>query len=743
VKSFFETGHTASVTAAVSAGTDRANARLSVGSDNVEGIIPNNYFTKTSALLSGGVQVNEKLSAQASVNYFRNSGRNRPGVGYSGNGASILENFVWFGRQVDVDLLRRQWNASGALNGGPAEREFNWNYNYHNNPFWIQYSNPQIDTRDRVMGTISATYKITDWMDGTLRTGSDIYRLAIDQRFSNVSINSPADPNYAGAFWITNDYQNENNTDVLFTANRGITNDLFLNATFGGNRRIEDVNRQFTGVSGLSVAGIYNPSNAAITPQVTQQVLKRGVNSLYGSAAFTWNGWLTVEGTARNDWSSTLPEGENSYFYPSVNSSIVLTDAIPALRTDLLSFLKLRGSVARVGNDANPYQLRTTFSGISTQFNGKPQFTLSNTIANPTLKPEITNSWEVGAELGFYNGRINLDGTYYDKTTKNQIFNVSVSPTTGFGSKNINAGQISNSGFELGITAIPVQLRNGLQWTSTFNYAKNNSMVDELYVSPTGDEVQTIVLGGTWYVNVEARVGQPYGALFGNSFQRDSATGRLMVSNAGRTRVGPRAVLGNVSPDWTGGWSNTVTYKNWTLSGLLDIKRGGDIYSITNWFGEYAGVLESTLRGREVDWDDPGLVVDGLRVGSCGAGSGTISSGPYAGHYRCIGGSDNTTVITSEEYFQNIFPVNENAIYDGSYVKLREIRVNYELPSNWANRIRASSVNVGIIGRNLWMSTDVPNIDPEFSYTTGNTQGLEYAIIPNNRAIGFSVRVTP
>ncbi len=341
------------------------------------------------------------------------------------------------------------------------------------------------------------------------------------------------------------------------------------------------------------------------------------------------------------------------------------------------------------------------------------------------------------------NGRVNLDATIYDKITKNQIFNVAVSPATGFTSKNINAGAISNKGFELGFTAIPVQLKNGFEWSSTFNYGHNASKVKELYVAPTGDTVKTIVLGSAWYVNTEARLGEAYGSLFGYSFQRDSATGQLMVSD-GLTVQGDRRILGNIQPKWLGGWSNTFSYKQWALSGLLDIKRGGDIYSITNWFGEYAGVLSSTMRGREVDWNNPGIVVQGVDKSTCGAGSHTVASGPSAGRYVCVGGQKNTTNVTSEAYFQNIFPVNEYGIYDGSYVKLREVRLSYDLRPSWAARLRSNAVNISLVGRNLAMWTKVPNIDPEFTYSSNsNLQGLEYAIVPNPRVFGFNLRITP
>jgi len=216
-------------------------------------------------------------------------------------------------------------------------------------------------------------------------------------------------------------------------------------------------------------------------------------------------------------------------------------------------------------------------------------------------------------------------------------------------------------------------------------------------------------------------------------------TGQLIVDE-GITQAGPRRVLGNIQPNWTGGWANSVTYKRLTLSALLDIHNGGSLWSITNWFGDYAGVLKSSLRGREVDWNKPGLVVSGLDKATCGAGSGPTADGMY----HCIGGSANSTTITAEEYFQNIFPVNEGYIYNDTYVKLRELRVGFDLPQAWAAKAHASAVNIALTGRNLHTWTKVPNVDPEISYSTGNgTQGVEYGSIPNARTFGISMRVTP
>jgi TonB-linked SusC/RagA family outer membrane protein len=732
VEDFFQTGHTASATVAASGGNERLNARFSAATDNVQSFIPGTYLTKTNASVNGTLQVSEKLSTNASVQYVRNNGRNRPGQGYAN---SILESFVWFGRQVDMAALKSAWDAgtSGAANNGPANREFNWNYNFHNNPYFLMYGNPENDTRDRVIGNIAATYKLTDWLNLTGRTGSDWYRMNINQNWSPANITgAPVNPSYNGAFSLTNDYNNETNSEALLTANKTYSS-FALSGTFGGNIRKETFNTTNVATQGISAPGIYNVSNAAIAPTNTQQLLQRQVNSFYGSASFTYNGWWTLEGTARNDWSSTLPQGANSYFYPSVNSSVLLSDLFPGIKRGPVSYMKVRGSIAQVGNDAAPYQLRTTYAGLAQQFKSQPQFTLGNAIANQELKPELTKSSEGGLEIGLYNGRIDIDASYYDKKTRNQIFPVTISPANGFTSTVINAGLIKNEGFEALLSVIPLQLANGFQWNSTFNFSKNRSRVVTL--SPG---IASIRLGSTWYVDVQAREGQPYGSLFGNAYARDAATGLIYTDGGLTVASSQKKVLGNIQPDWIGGWNNTFTYKNITIGGLLDIHRGGDLWSVTNWFGDYAGVLKSSLKGREVDWQNPGYLVKGIDINTCPDPAAAAAKG------TCPGGKMNTDTVTSEQYFQNIFPVNEGYIYKDNYVKLRELRIGLELPQRWASKFHASAMNVSLTGRNLYTWTSVPNVDPEVSYSNqAGTQGEEYASIPNTRSFGVSVKVTP
>ena len=704
VKDFFKGGQSVSGNLAFRGGTDRANARLSLGAESIQGYIPNNKFQKVNGLLSGTMQVTPKFSSEATLQYIANDARNRPGVGYN---TGILEQFIWFGRQVDIGQLKqRRFDENGNL--------YNWNYNYHNNPYWIQYENPEQDGRDRFMGSASARYNVLPWLDATIRSTLDLYRLSVDQQFASGNLNY-ADPSYSGAFNSLTDYRNESNIDFLLTGNRQVSSKIDLNGTFGLNRRAETYNSKQTRTAGISVPLIYNVSNAAISPTLNQFDQRRRVNSIFGSASGTFGGWITVEGTVRNDISSTLPKGNNSYVYPSGNVSFVLTEAIPGLRSNTLSFAKLRGSIARVGTDADPYQLRTTFTGQSNKFGGLPLFGLGDNIANADLKPELTTSSEAGVELGFFNGRLSLDATYYTKSTKNQILQLTVSPTSGFNSVSINAGEIENTGFELLLGATPVRLANGFEWNSSLTWARNRGKVLEL-----AGNLQTVQLGAAWNATVEARLNEPYGVIRGIPMKRDEQ-GNLLTSE-GFVQGGDRQVLGNIQPDWTAGWSNTFTFKRFILSALVDVRTGGDIFSISNMFGQYAGVFEETMVGREVDWNDPGITVRGIDEES---------------------GQQNTTVVTAEDYYHGLFQIHEPFMYKNSYVKLRELRIGYDLPTNWAARLNSRAVNFAFVGRNLFTKANVPHIDPEFSYTTGNFQGMEFAPLPNARSIGFNLRITP
>ena len=702
--SFFQTGHNVANTFALSGGSENANGRFSIGNTNVTGVIPNNTFRTLSTSLAGNFRLGPKFSTSGTVQYIQATAHNRPGQGYN---TGILEQFIWFGRQVNMDELKSQYyDPNGNL--------YNWNTNFHNNPYWLQYANPEYDIRNRIIGSVSGTYTVASWLTATLRGGQDYYNWNINRNFAAGNIQY-SDPNYAGAFSNANQNNTESNVDLLLNASKQLGARMMFNGLLGGTLRRNTFGSSNVSTPGISVPGIYNVSNAAITPTLQQFSSDRRVNSVYESAAMTWDNWWTVEATGRTDWSSTLPAGSNSYFYPGVNTSMVLTNALPRLKSRWLSYAKLRGAFARVGSDASPYQLQTVFNGSSTKFGSLPQFSLSDNLANAFLKPEQTTSAETGVELAFLDNRVTLDASYYDKETKNQILNLIIPPTSGYSTQAINAGQISNKGFEATVGVTPIRSDNGLNWTSTLNYASNKSRVVSL--SP---KLTTVVLGTQRSASVVATVGQPYGQLTGYTFLRD-AKGNLLTQNGDPIR-GPQAVLGNVNPRWIGGWNNAFRYKRLTASFLFDIHEGGVFFSNTNMMCDQSGMCTNTLRGREVDWNKPGIVVKGIDKTT---------------------GQPNTINVTSENYFQSLWLINQAYTYDDSYIKLREVRVGYDLPSGFSGRFNAQNINVALIGRNLWTHTNVPNIDPEFTYNTGNAQGLEFAPMPTSRSLGITVQVTP
>jgi hypothetical protein len=389
----------------------------------------------------------------------------------------------------------------------------------------------------------------------------------------------------------------------------------------------------------------------------------------------------------------------------------------------LISYLKLRGSWARVGSDAGPYQLQTTYSGLTSKFGSLPQFTLGDQSANANLKPEQTTGREGGLEFGMFNDRLTFDATYYQKITRDQILPLTVTPASGFSSSVINAGQVSNRGIEASVTARVMRLANGFEWNSTFNYLRNKNKVDELAPGLT-----TIRIATQWGADIQARAGEPYGVLWGTYWQRDSATGKLLTSGGLPINSGTAKILGNVNPDWTGGWTNEFRFKRWTLTSLLDIRQGGQNFSIGNWWGSYAGILGSTLKGREVDWDNPGLVVDGIDKDSC-------TPGPC---------QPNTTTVTAEEYGHNLYPVAEAGLYNTGFVKLREVRLGWDVPQKYYQRLNLSALNLTFVGSNLFTWTDFPNYDPENASNAGNSaQGFDMGALPSTRNLGIHLTITP
>lgn len=720
VRDFWNTGMMLNANIAVARSSDRSNVRMSVGRTNESGMYPNNENNRTDIAVSGGTQVSNHWSAEASVNYINDGMKNQPAQAYEE--IDPMQGFIWFGRQVDTKILKqniyRDPNdpfTQQIVLGNPLMRTdapipYSWNYSYHPSPYWESTAKTTDYSRNRGLGHVSVTYKMNDWLSVTGRTGRDWYQ---NQFRANYPVNNIS-PFYQGGFQDVGETHSETNNDFLITAERQVTPDLNLTINGGGNQRKNDFNTNVGQVNELVIPGVYTLANSNGTPQTALTVSHKKVNSLYGSANFNYKDWLSVDVTGRNDWSSTLPKDANSLFYPSFGAAFIFTDAL-GLQTSWLSYGKIRASWTRVGNDTDPYQLAAVY-GAGTAWAGLPSFTAPDRLPNASLKPETTTGKEIGADLGFLHDKVILNATVYQKNTTNQILPVSISASTGYSSAVVNSGEVQNRGFEIAATMTPIE-KPGFRWNMVVNWSKNSNKVLSLYGG-----VSRIVVGSYWNVNVTADSGQPYGNLVGYRWQRD-AQGHTVVGSDGLPIRDPsQQVLGNYNPDWVGGITNTFTYKQFALSFSFDGQMGGQVYSVTQWFGSYSGVLSNTIAGREVDWNNPGYIV------------------PNAVYSN---GSPDTTHVLAQDYWHNTFYAQEPGILNATYFKLRELRLGYTLPANVSHFLGFSDASLALVGRNLLLFAKQDQIDPETAFDTSNRQGVENGQLPTARSIGFTMSVRP
>ena len=677
-------------------------------------------------------------------------GANRPAQGYDPNNP-MNQLGVWFGRQIDTDALREHYLDRYPA-GHPAEGSLmNWQRHYWNNPYHHQLANSNNDTRDRLIGQVSTSYRATSWLSAMARTSIDWYtdtRLrawAEDNccgTYTTNPLTGTRDVVQAdGAFGNWDIGFKEINTDFLVSANPDLGLPVTTTLSVGGNRRDWERTHNYVWVGDLATPGIFNVSNAASTPEQYVRRFEKRVNSLYGQAELGYNNYAFLTFTGRNDWSSTLPEANRSFFYPSVSGSLVFSDAIASLRqSNALTYGKLRASWARVGSDTDPYQLRNVYTTVGVEiWDGNPSFTVPGALLNADLKPEITESIEMGLELAFLGDRLGLDLTYYTEETRDQIMPVSISATTGFTSRWLNAGTISNKGWEAMVTVVPYQSSN-IRWQSSFTWSKNESTVEELAPGVTGLEISE---GDFWGATIFAREGEPYGQIVGRAYDR-APDGRIRTSAGGLpTRTADLRVIGNFNPDWRAGWQNQIRFGDFSLSSLVDVKHGGDLYSVTKMWGTYTGVLAETAGKGRCNMDE----VDGSPYPICDAETGII----FPGARRVVTGTDTTWVENNVPVdgntlgLYNNYLIHEANIIDAGFIKLREMTLSYEIPTSLTDRAGIDGLSLSLIGRNLglWTPDSNPHVDPETSSEASNVQGYEYGQTPPARSIGFTVSVRP
>ena len=560
---FWDTGRTISNSVALSGGNDQGYFRLGLGHTNQKGIAHNNDFHRYNFKVNSGYNLTKNLSVALSAEYIKTGADNRS---YTSG-----QEFIWSHRSVSWEQLRDYASYTDVHNQKATDTDPpNWQHTYFTNPFFLQENLPLGNDKDRLLGNISLNYKILPSLSLMVRSGTDVWS---DTRINVLNFERTRNGNRTPGKFSEEVLRNqETNTDFILTFNKNVTKDFSLNVQAGGIKRTNYYKRNYLNVGELVVDGVYNASNSVVSLNaIESQITKSEVQSLFAASQIGWKNMLFLDLTARNDWSSTLPSADRSYFYPSASVSAVITDMLN-VQSNVLSFGKLRASIAQVGNDADPYALQQTFTASGSWNGNLTKFAEATKIANMGLKPEITTGLELGADLRFFKGKVGLDLTYYSQNTRDQILAVEISKASGYDTRVLNAGEVTNKGIEIMLTGNPIKLSNGFSWDIGINFAKNKNKVISL-----AEGLTTYTLTTQRGMTSEARVNEAFGTYYGKGWQRTD-DGQVIYKD-GLPQVASGTVkLGNIQPDWTGGITNTFTYKGFTLNALVDIRMGGDIF---------------------------------------------------------------------------------------------------------------------------------------------------------------------
>ncbi len=702
VRDFYQTGTTFTNNVAISSGNDKGNIRASFTNLDQKGMVPNTDQKRDNLSLNTNYKLTNKLTFNATVNYIDINSKNRPVVSYGNQ--SVVYTWIWEGRQVPTNKERNYW-----VKGLEGIQPFDYNYTLNDNPYYTVHENLNGLKKTRWIGNASMTYQFNDNLDLLVRTGMD---QSSERRDSRRTPGSNAFPQ--GMYLQDRLFFQERNTDFLLTWKKQLHHDISVRVSGGGNQ-MEQREEDLTAYAGqLSVPGIYNLGNSSI-PLVNQQNdSKYQINSLYGSANVTYKNALFLDVTGRNDWSSSLPVVNDSYFYPSVSLSGVFTDLLNVPKTSALSFGKVRASWAQVGNDTRPYRLKNVYS-YESPWNTLQGVSNPGSIANADLLPEKLNTYEVGTEMRFFNNRIGLDVTYYNTVSRNQILNVPIDQTSGYTSRYLNAGEIRSHGLEVMLNLTPIKLNNSFRWDINVNWSTNRAKVVKL-----SDGLDTYELPSR-YVHVEAKVGGRMGDMYAPDFQRDPK-GNIVYNNGVPNLSNTLTKVGNYNPDWIAGLTNVFTYKGFIASVLFDYKHGGSIYSYMYQRGNVSGELVQSLEGRKPGQD-----------GTIGKGVVQNPDGSY---------SPNTVKVGAETFWESNYLNPQTATFDATFLKLREIKLGWSVPTKLTGKkFPLKDLTILLVGRNLHLWSKVPHIDPDTSGLSGGTilPGIEDMTLPPARSLGLNI----
>lgn len=715
VRDFFETGITQDYGISITSAGDKYNFRLGTNFQDQTSTLPNTEIKKTNFTFSGDFQLSERIKAGANVNYIITDAPNVPSggspTGSNYRASSIMLQFLWFGRQVDTKEL---WNG--------YKENRNWNASYYDNPYWECYFNTTSQNRNRLIGNVHFDINLSKGLDFRFRSGTDYYN---DRRKYKIKTGSSGAGSPDGSYAEDAYTVSEDNTEALLNFKRDFSDDWSLDALTGYNVRNNSYSNNWQKATKLAAPDLYTLNNSKDPPESDNVFKRLRVYSGFASAQIGFKSWAFLNLTGRNDWSSTLPDNNRSYFYPSVTASAILTDAL-SVKSHTLSFLKVRGGWSEVGSDADPYQLVTVYN-IQQAFSGNPIQVSSTTKNNPDIRPERTQSAEFGLEAGFFDNRLSLDLALYNTNSIDQILNIQTSATSGYAYQLINAGKINNKGVEIQLNATPVKTGK-FKWDINLNYAANRSKV----VALDDEGLLTRYVIGAAGPQIVAAVGERYGAIYGTAYRRNEK-GEILTGDNGLPLTNPtNRILGYFTPDWTGALNNTFSYKGLSLSVLIDASFGASLYSSSARTGTWTGVYAGTVFGRSAEFGgltwtdsngkvrDDGIIFQGVNVNT---------------------GQPNNVKISAQDYYSGSNHPYEKYVFDASFVKLRDISLSYTFDAKALQKFGLGGLTIAAVAHNLAILHRDKNLnmDPEVALNTGNVQGVEALTRPTTRSFGLNI----
>ena len=745
--SFYETAHTSNQSINISGGGDNSTFKVGYTRSDEKGVLPNSSLKKNLFNFSGSYDLNKKLSVMAAVNFSQVEGIGRYNTGY--NGKNPNQGFrQWWQQNVDIQEQKEAYFRNG--------QNVSWNWANHlvatypifaDNPYYSRYKNYSNDERNHIQGNTAVTYKILDWVDFT---GRFSYDGTNDLQEERISVGSSGTPSYSRF----NRSFHETNLDLLLNFRKAITKDISFIGLLGSNMRRSNMSSIRASTNGgLVVANLYSLSNSVAALQApTESVQKIGVDGIFAQASFGYKELINLELAARQDKSTTLPKGDNTYFYPSVGGNFNFSN-LDIFKFNWLTHGKLRANYAEVGNDA-PWGSILDVYDKPTGLGSIPYFSLPDIKNNANLKSERTKSMEIGIEAAFLNDRAGFDVTLYKTRSLDQILAVPVTSATGYTQRYVNSGEMQNKGVEISVYVTPIKTGD-FSWTVNANFTRNRNKVISLYSGVGNVQINPLSLSGA--VSLNAMIGQPYGIIKGTNYVYH-ANGERIVKPNGIYQASPdaTAIIGNPNPDWLGGLTNTLKYKSVSLGFLIDVRHGGDVWSLDQWYGlgtgSYpitAGVNElgNPTRNDVYQRDAAGkyLLNDaGQKIQAANPG-GVLFDGVQADGSKNTVRAENIDGNSLTAYGYTSGAPRATTIYDAGYVKLREASVTYSLPQAVLTKLRAfKEINISFIGRNLWIiKKNIPFADPEDNLGSGlgnGAGGYQSGSYPAVKSYGFNVK---